>query len=73
MGGIVFAGMVSNAFSGSKVWQGATVLLPVAVLGYLYSLSRMPTVAAVSSQSNAARVEEEELVDVGSLHSHSRR
>jgi hypothetical protein len=73
MGGIVFAGMVSNAFSGSKVWQGATVLLPVAVLGYLYSLSRMPTVAAVSSQPGAAPVEEQELVEVGSLHSHSRR
>src|SRR5580658_6230542 len=73
MGGIVFAGMVSNAFSGSKVWQGATVLFPLAVLGYLYSLSRMPTVAAVSSQPGAAPVEEQELVEVGSLHSHSRR
>lgn len=73
MGGMVFAGMVSSAFSGSKVWQGATVLFPVAVLGYLYFLSRMPTVAAVSSQSVRVPVEEEELVGVGSPHSRPRR
>jgi hypothetical protein len=73
MGGIVFAGMVSSAFSGSKVWQGATVLFPVAVLGYLYSLSRMPAVATSSSQSVPMPVEEEELVEVGSPHSHPRR
>jgi hypothetical protein len=73
MGGIVFAGLVSSAFSGSKVWQGATVLFPVAVLGYLYSLSRMPTVTAVSSHPVPAAVEEEELVEVGSSQSHHRR
>jgi hypothetical protein len=73
MGGIVFAGMVSSAFSGSKVWQGATVLFPVAVLGYLYFLSRMPTVATISSQSVPAPVEEEELVEVGLPHSRPRR
>jgi hypothetical protein len=73
MGGIVFAGMVSSAFSGSKVWQGATVLFPVAVLGYLYFLSRMPTVATVSSQSVRVPVEEEDLVEVGSPRSHPRR
>jgi hypothetical protein len=73
MGGIVFAGMVSSAFSVAKVWQGATVLFPVAVLGYLYFLSRMPTVATVSSQSVPTAVEEEELVEVGSTHSRQRR
>ena len=73
MGGIVFAGMVSSAFSGSAVWQGATVLFPVAILGYLYFLSRMRTVAAVSSQSVRVPVEEEELVEVGSPHSRPRR
>lgn len=73
MGGIVFAGMVSSAFSGSKVWQGATVLFPVAVLGHLHSLSRMTTVATVASQAVPVRVEEAELVEVGSPHSHLRR
>jgi hypothetical protein len=73
MGGIVFAGVVSSAFSGSKVWQGATMLFPLAVLGYLYSLSRSPAVATVSSQSVPVAVEEEELVEVSSRHSHPRR
>jgi hypothetical protein len=73
MGGIVFAGVVTSAFSGSKVWQGATVLFPLAVLGYLYSLSRSPAVATVSSQSVPVAVEEEELVEVSSRHSHPRR
>jgi hypothetical protein len=73
MGGIVFAGMVSSAFSGSKVWQGATVLFPLAVLGYLYSLSRTPAVATVSSQSVPVADEEEELVEASSRHSYPRR
>jgi hypothetical protein len=73
MGGIVFAGLVSSAFSGSKVWQGATVLFPMAVLGYLYLLNRMPTVAAISSQSDRGPVGEEELVALGSPHSRPQR
>jgi hypothetical protein len=73
MGGMVFAGLVSSAFSPSTVWQGATVLFPVAVLGYLYSLSRTPAVALAPSGPVSARVEEEELVEVGSPHSRPRR
>jgi hypothetical protein len=73
LGGIVFAGMVSSAFSGSKLWQGATLLFPVAVLGYLYSLSRMPTVAPAASHAVSMAAEEEELVGAGSPHARPRR
>ena len=75
MGGIVFAGLVSGAFSRSTVWQGASVLFPVTVLGYLYSLSRIPVVAAAPLRSAAvpAHVEEEELVGAGSDLSRHRR
>ncbi len=71
MGGILFAGIVSGAFSRSSAWQGATVLFPVAVLGYLYSLSRTPTITPAQFQSPNSRTEEKELVGVGSRgHSH---
>ena len=73
MGGMVFAGLVSGAFSRSTVWQGATVLFPVAVLGYLYSLSRTPAVALASVLTSVRADEEEELVEVGSPHSRPRR
>jgi hypothetical protein len=73
MGGIVLTGIVSNAFSGSKVWQGATVLFPVVVLGYLYSLSRMPTLVTVPSRAVPVPVEEGEVVQFGPPHSRSRR
>ena len=64
LGGIVFAGLMSGAFSGPTVWRGAIVLLPVIVLGYLYSLSRTAAFALVPSR--AAHTEDEELVEVGS-------
>ncbi len=75
MGGIIFAGLVSGAFSRSTVWQGASVLFPVTVLGYLYSASRIPVVAAATFRSAAvpAHVEEEELVGAGSSISRHRR
>jgi len=73
MGGIVFAGLVSGAFTRSTVWQAATVLFPVTILGYLYSLSRTPTVAAVAVPSVSGSAEERELVEVGSPRSPSRR
>lgn len=73
MGGMVFAGLVSSAFSRSTVWQGATVLFPVAVLGYLYSLSRTAAVALAPSGPGSVLVEEEELVEVGSSNSRPRR
>jgi hypothetical protein len=64
MGGIVFAGLMSGTFSGPTVWRGAIVLLPVIVLGYLYSLSRTAAVALVPIRSS--HTEDEELVEVGS-------
>src|SRR5271168_1352794 len=73
MGGLVFAGIVSGAFSRTTVWQAAGVLFPVTVLGYLYSLSRIPTVALAPFRSASVPVEEEELVEVGSSLPRSRR
>jgi hypothetical protein len=73
MGGILFAGLVSGAFSRSSVWQGASVLFPVTVLGYLYSLSRTTTVAVVPLHAAPVMSEEEELVEAGSRHSRSLR
>jgi len=65
MGGIAFAGMVSGAFSRSAMWQGGAILFPVAVLGYLYSLSRTRVLAVASSRTSAkVQVEERELVEV---------
>jgi hypothetical protein len=73
MGGMVFAGLVSGVFSRSTVWQGATVLFPVAVLGYLYSLSRTPAVALASSGPVSVHAEDEELVGAGLPLSRPRR
>jgi hypothetical protein len=66
MGGLLFAGMVSGAFSRSNVWQGAAVLFPVAVLGYLYFLSRTPTLTPTQFQSAHLPTEDKELIRVGS-------
>jgi hypothetical protein len=65
MGGIAFAGIVSGTFTRSAMWQSAAVLFPVAVLGYLYSLSRTPSLAAASHRTSAkVPVEDRELVEV---------
>jgi hypothetical protein len=66
MGGILFTGIVSGAFSRSSAWQSATVLFPVAVLGYLYSLRRRPTITPAQLQSAGLPTEHKELVGVGS-------
>jgi hypothetical protein len=71
MGGLLFAGMVSGAFSRSTIWQGAAVLFPAVVLGYLYFLSRTPTLTPAQFQSANLPIEDKELVGVGS-HGHSR-
>ena len=63
MGGIVFAGLVSGAFSRPAIWRGAIMLLPVIGLGYLYSLGQ--TVPLVPAPIDSARVEDEQLVEVG--------
>jgi hypothetical protein len=61
MAGIVFAGLVSGAFSHSMAWKGALVLLPIVLLGYLYSVSRNAVVLQHVVDSSA--IEEEELVE----------
>jgi hypothetical protein len=66
MGGLLFAGMVSGAFSRSTVWQGAAVLFPVAVLGYLYFLRQTPTLTAAQSPSAHLPTQDRELVGVAS-------
>jgi hypothetical protein len=73
MGGVLFAGLVTGVFSRSTVWQAATVLFPVSVLGYLYSLSRIPVAALAPFRSAGMPVEDEELVEVGSSLPRSRR
>lgn len=40
MGGIIFAGLISGAYSASTAWHGAVVLLPAVVLAYLYYANR---------------------------------
>jgi hypothetical protein len=64
MAGIVFAGLVSGAFSRPRAWNGAITLLPIVVVGYLYSQIRTSTVAPAATLP--ASVEDEELVEVGS-------
>jgi hypothetical protein len=64
MGGIIFAGLMSGSFSGLTMWRGALLLLPVAILGYVYSLSQRAPVATANVQPG--HMEEEELVGAGS-------
>jgi hypothetical protein len=40
MGGIIFAGLVSSAYSASTAWRGALVLLPAVLLAYFYYVRR---------------------------------
>lgn len=70
MGGIVFAGLLSGAFSDATMWRGAILLLPVAVLGYVYSLSQRAPVA--TAHVHPGYMEEEELVGAGSGSRRSR-
>jgi hypothetical protein len=64
IGGVVFAGLMSGSFSGPAIWRGAVMLLPLVVLGYLYSLDQKAPAAPPSTQSDLG--EDEELVGVGS-------
>jgi len=70
MGGIAFAALVSGSLSRPSAWRDALLLLPVVVLGYLYSLNRPASVAAAPAQP--AHAEEEELVEVGAGSPRSR-
>jgi MASE9 protein len=63
MGGIAFAGLVSGAYAPSALWRGALVLLPAAVLAYLYFLNRS---AHASAPEMAVSSEEEYAVEVHS-------
>ena len=40
MGGILFAGLISGAYTATTAWRGALVLLPAVVLGYIYYARR---------------------------------
>lgn len=52
MGGILFAGMISGAYSPSTAWRGALVLLPAVVLAYVYYRQR----AAGAGRLNRSQV-----------------
>jgi hypothetical protein len=67
MSGVVFAGLVSGAFARPKVWNGAIALLPIVILGYLYSRIRAVTIAPATFLPES--MEDEELVEVGSYRS----
>lgn len=64
MGGIAFAGLVSGAFAPSMLWKGALMLLPAAVLAYLYFANR--SVRAASAAIPVSASEEEEYAEVHS-------
>lgn len=64
MGGIAFAGLVSGAFAPSMLWKGALMLLPVAVLAYLYFANHTARMASATMPVSAS--EEEEYAEVHS-------
>lgn len=64
MGGIAFAGLVSGAFAPSMLWKGALMLLPAAVLAYLYFANLTARVASATLPVSAS--EEEEYAEVHS-------
>jgi MASE9 protein len=64
MGGIAFAGLVSGAYAPSMLWKGALVLLPAAVLAYLYFASLTARVASAAMPVSAS--EEEEYAEIHS-------
>jgi hypothetical protein len=64
MGGIAFAGLVSGAYAPSMLWKGALVLLPAAVLAYLYSANH--PARTVSPTMPVPASEEEEYAEVHS-------
>jgi hypothetical protein len=64
MGGIAFAGLVSGAYAPSALWKGALVLLPSAVLAYVYFHSR--SARALPAMMLPSATEEEYPVEVHS-------
>ena len=64
MGGIAFAGLVSGAYAPSMLWKGALMLVPAAVLAYLYFANLSARVASATMPVSAS--EEEECAEVHS-------
>jgi hypothetical protein len=64
LGGTAFAGLISSAFPHTTVWNSAVALFPIVVLAYLYAQTR--TRALASGPIQHARIEDEELLEVGS-------
>lgn len=64
MGGIAFAGLVSGTFAPSMLWKGALMLLPAAVLAYLYFANHTARMASATMPVSAS--EEEEYAEVHS-------
>jgi hypothetical protein len=58
MSGIAFAGLVSGAYAPSMLWKGALMLLPAAVLAYLYFANLTARVASVTMPVSASEEEE---------------
>jgi len=54
MGGILFAGMISGAYSPSSAWRGALVLLPAVLLGFLYYRHRASRALGMRSSHASA-------------------
>jgi hypothetical protein len=66
MGGMLFAGLVSDTFSGTTLWMGASALVPVVLWGYWYSLRQSVLIAAPVRFAATVRLAGEEPVAVGS-------
>jgi hypothetical protein len=64
MGGMVFAGLVSNALPRVAVWNAAVALFPMVVLGYLYAQGSEKTAALATVQHDS--MANEGLVEVRS-------
>jgi len=54
MGGILFAGLISSAYSAPLAWKGALVLLPAVVLAYLYYSRRADRIPMPESRMGAS-------------------
>jgi hypothetical protein len=55
MGGIIFAGLISGAYTAPMAWRGALVLFPAVVLAYFYYVNRAARgVSVPSSRTSAA-------------------
>lgn len=69
MGGILFAGLLSGAYTRSAAWRSALALVPVVLLGYIYFSWRVSPVApaiALTDPSKDAAVEEDYPIEVNS-------